>query len=53
MYSWIWNKLPGTLWLKLLLVLILIATASAAMFFLLFPFLDTVVFPELEPIPQN
>lgn len=46
MYSWLWRKLPGTFLLKILQVLGLSIVAMLAMYFLVFPWLDNVVFPE-------
>ena len=48
MYSWLWRKLPGTLVQKILLAALLSAGALVAMYFLIFPWLDTVIFPESE-----
>jgi hypothetical protein len=48
MYSWLWRKLPGNLVQKVLQVILLSAVALAAMYFFVFPWLDTVIFPESE-----
>jgi hypothetical protein len=48
MYSWIWNKLPGSKVLKVIQVVVLLAASLALMYFFVFPFLDVVVFPETE-----
>lgn len=48
MYSWIWRKLPGTFVQKTLLAALLGAVALVAMYFFVFPWLDTVIFPESE-----
>ena len=48
MYSWLWRKLPGTKYSKVAQVVVLTAGALAAMYFFLFPWLDVVIFPELE-----
>ena len=41
MYAWIWRHLPGTLWVRILWVLVI----SALVVFVLFQY----VFPWLEP----
>jgi hypothetical protein len=48
MYSWIWRKLPGNWVLKLIQSAVLLVSAMALMYFLVFPWLDTVIFPETE-----
>jgi hypothetical protein len=48
MYSWIWSKLPGTRILKLLQASLLLAGSFALLYFVVFPWLDVVVFPESE-----
>ena len=48
MYSWLWRKLPGTLLLKLVQAILLSGVALAVMYFLVFPWLDVVIFPETE-----
>lgn len=48
MYSWIWNKLPGNLFLKIMQATFLVAGSLAAMYFFVFPWLDVFVFPETE-----
>jgi len=48
MYSWIWRKLPSTFVQKILLAALLGAVALVAMYFFVFPWLDTVIFPESE-----
>jgi hypothetical protein len=48
MYSWIWRKLPGTFVQKILIAALLGAVALVAMYFFVFPWLDTVIFPESE-----
>jgi hypothetical protein len=48
MYSWLWRKLPGNKLLKVVQGVVLLISALAAMYFHLFPWLDVVIFPELE-----
>ena len=48
MYSWIWNRLPGNFILKLLQAALLLAGSLALLYFVVFPWLDVVVFPESE-----
>jgi hypothetical protein len=48
MYSWIWSKLPGNRFLKLLQAAVLFAGLLALLYYLVFPWLDVVVFPETE-----
>jgi hypothetical protein len=48
MYSWLWRKLLGNKYSKVAQVVVLTAGALAAMYFFLFPWLDVVIFPELE-----
>jgi hypothetical protein len=48
MYSWLWRKLPGNKLAKTLQILLLMSAAVAGMYFYLFPWLDVVIFPELE-----
>lgn len=43
MYGWIWNKLPGPVVVKLLLVLIVVAAIVAVLFQWVFPWVDTVL----------
>lgn len=40
MYVWIWRHLPGTLALKLLQTLILVAAVSALLLFVVFPWVE-------------
>lgn len=40
MYSWIWNKLPGPKWLKVVQSTILTAAFVALLFFVVFPAID-------------
>ena len=40
MYSWIWRHLPGGTAVRTLLVLVLVAAASAGLLFLVFPELE-------------
>lgn len=59
-YSWIWQKLPGSRWIKVLeLTLLLIATV-AVLFLVVFPWLSTVlpvdrvtVSPFVQELPQH
>lgn len=48
MYSWIWSKLLGNRFLKLLQAAVLLAGLLALLYYLVFPWLDVVVFPETE-----
>lgn len=48
MYYWIWKKLPGGFALKVIQIAILTAGATVLLYFQVFPWLDTVVFPETE-----
>jgi hypothetical protein len=48
MYSWLWRKLPGNLFLKLLQATLLVTLALVAIYFIIFPWLDVVVFPETD-----
>ncbi len=47
MYTWIWRHLPGTLAVRMLQVLLLVAAVSALLLFVVFPWLE----PQL-PISQ-
>lgn len=40
MYGWIWRHLPGTLPLKLVQVLVLVAAACALLLFVVFPWIE-------------
>jgi hypothetical protein len=40
MYVWIWRHLPGTLSLKLLQVLLLLAAVCALLLFVIFPWIE-------------
>lgn len=42
MYSWLWRKFPGSWWLKLIPLTVLALLLVAALFGLVFPWLDTV-----------
>lgn len=48
MFGWIWKVLPGNKALKLLQVLILTAGAIAALYFYVFPWMDSVIYPETD-----
>jgi len=43
MYAALWNLLPGPVWLRLILALILVALVLAACLLYVFPFLNTFV----------
>ncbi|MCU1656382.1 MAG: uncharacterized protein JWO57_1038 [Pseudonocardiales bacterium] len=40
MYTWIWRHLPGTMPLKLLQTLVLVAAVSALLLFVVFPWVE-------------
>ena len=40
MYVWIWRHLPGTLSLKMLQTLLLLAAISAVLLFVVFPWIE-------------
>jgi hypothetical protein len=40
MYVWIWRHLPGTMPLKMLQTLLLLAAVSAVLLFVLFPWIE-------------
>jgi hypothetical protein len=42
MYSWLWRRLPGPWWLKLVPLTVLAVLVIAMLFGLVFPWLDTV-----------
>ena len=48
MYSMLWRKLRGTFIQKILQLALLAVVALALMYFFVFPWLDTVVFPETD-----
>lgn len=48
MYSWLWRKLPGNRFIKLLQATLLLAGALAAMYFFIFPWLDAQLFLETD-----
>ncbi len=48
MYSMLWRKLRGTFIQKVLQLALLGVVALALMYFFVFPWLDTVIFPETE-----
>lgn len=39
MYAWIWRRLPGPLWARILTVLLLLAASVAVLFQWVFPWL--------------
>lgn len=41
MYAWIWRRLPGSLPVKLLEVLVLLCGVLALLFFVVFPWVDS------------
>ena len=46
MYGWLWRHLPGPTWVRVIIVLVLLAAITAALF--------TWVFPEISPyMPFN
>lgn len=42
MYSWLWRKLPGPIWLKGLIAAVMVGLVVWALFALVFPALDLV-----------
>jgi hypothetical protein len=40
MYVWIWRHLPGNVWVRALLSLLLIAGVAALLFFVVFPWIE-------------
>jgi hypothetical protein len=40
MYVWIWRHLPGNVWVRALLTLLLIAGVAALLFFVVFPWVE-------------
>jgi hypothetical protein len=40
MYVWIWRHLPGNVWVRALLTLLLIALVAALLFFVVFPWVE-------------
>lgn len=43
MYAALWRILPGPVWLRLILVLVLVAAVLAACLYFVFPWLNTFV----------
>lgn len=41
MYAFLWRLLPGPLWVRILLAILLVAAALACMVLYLFPWLNT------------
>ena len=37
MYAWIWRKLPGNLWTRLTLSLVLVSAVGALLWYVIFP----------------
>lgn len=48
MYAALWKVLPGPIWLRILLVLILIAAVLFVLAAWVFPFIDVLVTPDQE-----
>ena len=46
MYGALWRVLPGPWWVRLLIVLLLVAGVTAALVFWVFPFVDQFVTPQ-------
>ena len=40
MYVWLWHRLPGTLPVRLLQVLLLVAAVAALLLFVIFPWIE-------------
>ncbi len=43
MYSWMWNKLPGPTFVKLLIALVLLVIVVAILFLWVFPWVDSML----------
>lgn len=50
MYLWLWNKLPGRLWLKLSISVIALTLILLVCYYWFFPWLDSLVFQETSGI---
>lgn len=48
MYAALWRALPGPLWLRIVLALVLIAAVLAACVLWVFPWVDQLITPEQE-----
>ena len=52
MYAAFWRALPGPVWLRLLLCLILLAAVLASLVLWLFPFVDSFLTPQEVTVGQ-
>ncbi|MEV0234787.1 hypothetical protein [Nonomuraea sp. NPDC050786] len=43
MYAWLWRKLPGTAWVKMLTAAVLVAVTVAVLWEVVFPLLEPMV----------
>lgn len=46
MYGALWRVLPGPWWVRLLIVLVLLAVVLYALFFYVFPWVSDIVYPQ-------
>ncbi|MDQ1123928.1 hypothetical protein [Microbacterium trichothecenolyticum] len=46
MYGALWRVLPGPWWVRLLVVLVLVAAVLYALFFYVFPWVSDIVYPQ-------
>ncbi len=46
MYGALWRALPGPWWLRLLIVLVLLAAVLDALFFFVFPWISELLIPQ-------
>jgi len=52
MYGALWRVLPGPWWVRLLIVLVLIAAITAALVLWVFPYVDQYVTPQDVTVDQ-
>ena len=45
MYAALWNVLPGPLWVRILIVIVLLAAVLSALTFWVFPWIDDLTTP--------
>ncbi|QJU55487.1 hypothetical protein SCB71_00080 [Herbiconiux sp. KACC 21604] len=48
MYAALWRLLPGPLWLRILIVVVLVAAVLAALAFWVFPWIDELTAPSQD-----
>ena len=52
MYATLWRLIPGPVWLRILIVLVLVAAITAALVLWVFPFVDQFVTPQDVTVEQ-